>query len=103
MSLSGPAWAVLANVTGLAEVPGRLSFNRQSLRTTHLIRLDTALRGCRGHTIQPRGQAANYTSLCLLSLSPPQRCGRQGEKEPEKEVKKLEYRLRYQKVKIENN
>lgn len=61
----------------------------------------SALRGCRGHTTQPRGQPANYRPLCPPSLSPPGRWGNRGKK-PERGEKK-EYWLRHQKVNSEYN
>lgn len=49
----------------------------------------SALRGCRGHTTQPRGQPANYRPPCPTSLSPPRRRWRWGNegKKPERKRK----------------
>lgn len=62
-----PVAAALANVTGLAEVRRRLSFNQWSLRTTHLIRLD--LRFTAAGVTQPNpGVNQLITDPCVLRL-----------------------------------
>lgn len=79
-----PMAAKLANVTGLAEVRRRLSFNHWSLRTTHLIRLD--LRFTAARVTQPNpGVNHLITDPCVLHLCHHQGQGEGGVRREERE------------------
>lgn len=73
-----PLLAILANVTGLAEMQWRLSFNHWSLRTTHLIRLNLRFTAARVTQPNPGVNQLITDPPWPPSLSPPRRWGRCG-------------------------